>query len=66
MTRRGRPSVLTEDVLARVAELAGLGKSHSEIARETGISRRSVLRVLNPCAKSAQGTNGSEEVLGHG
>ncbi len=63
--RPGRPR-LPDQTLAKVAELAGLGKTHSQIARETGISRRSVIRILTPCAKSPGGAETGTEVSEHG
>ncbi len=46
MTRpRGRPPI-PDEVRARVRQLDTAGQNHSQIARETGISRRSVIRFL--------------------
>ena len=61
MTRRGRPSVLTEDVLARIAELRGEGMGYGRIADRLGIGRTTVRRVLGksgfglPCLNSSEG-----------
>jgi len=49
-----------------VVELAGLGKNHSEIARETRISRRSVIRILRDRAEIDTRTTPPPEVSEHG
>jgi len=66
MTRpRGRPPI-PDAILDRVVELAGLGKNHSEIARQTRISRRSVIRILRERAQIDTTTNPPPEVSEHG
>ncbi len=46
MTRRGRPSVLNDDVLARIAELRAEGLGYTRIADALRIGRTTVARVL--------------------
>ena len=59
MTRPGRPSVLTEDVLAQIAELRGEGLGYGTIAERVGVGRTTVRRVLGksgfglPCLNSS-------------
>ncbi len=67
MTRRGRPSVLTDEVLARVAELRAAGLGYTRIAHALGIGRTTVARVLRNPAFLAQSQNqdveaGREEI----
>jgi hypothetical protein len=62
---RGRPRI-PDDVHDRVAELAAFGWNHSEIARETRISRRSVIRILEDRARNSQGENVGKEDMRHG
>jgi DNA invertase Pin-like site-specific DNA recombinase len=47
MTRRGRPTVLTEDVLARIAELRAKDMGYGTIARSVGVGKSTVYRVLH-------------------
>ncbi len=42
----GRPTVLTEDVLAATAELRALGHGYGKIAQIVGVGRSTVARVL--------------------
>ncbi len=62
----GRPTVLTEDVLAKIAELRAQGVGYTRIADALGIGRTSVRRVLGkdafgkPCQNSQVKQGGSE------
>jgi len=44
--KRGRPTVLTDEVMARIAELRGRGWGYKRIAWELKIGRTTVRRVL--------------------
>ena len=63
--KRGRPRI-PDTTRAMIVELAGLGKNHSEIARETRISRRSVIRILRDRAEIDTRTNPPPEGSEHG
>ncbi len=57
----GRPTVLTEEILARIAELRGEGLGYGRIADAIGVGRTTVRRVLGttadgePCQNSQVG-----------
>jgi orotate phosphoribosyltransferase-like protein len=60
MTRRGRPTVLGEDVLARIAELRAEGLGYGRIAQAVNIGKSTVARVLRNPAFVAPSQNPAE------
>lgn len=53
----GRPTVLTEDVLARIAELRAAGLGYTRIADALRIGRTTVARVLKGATRAEPSQN---------
>lgn len=58
--RCGRPTVLTEDVLAQIAELRANGLGYGRIAQAVGIGKSTVARVLRESAFVARSQNSAD------
>ncbi len=58
--KRGRPTVLTEDVLVKIAELRAQGLGYTRIADAVGIGRTTVARVLRTSAPGLPSQNSQD------
>src|SRR5438094_299711 len=58
--RVGRPTVLTDEVLSKIGQLRADGLGYKRIAREIGIGRTTVRRVLGKAGDGEGGLNSSE------
>lgn len=53
----GRPTVLTDEVLAKIADLRALGMGYGLIAQAVGVGKSTVARVLRGSALVARSQN---------
>ncbi len=62
--RVGRPTVLTDSVLAEIARLRGEGLGYRAIADAVGVGRTTVRRVLGKVPLRVGGQNSQEAKVG--
>lgn len=60
MTRRGRPSVLSDEVLVETARLRGEDRGHGRIADAVGVGKTTVRRVIGKSGFGKPRQNSSE------